>query len=253
MIGLPVRQPDPVYLFLCSGVIIMSEKITEALFSMQDTEYRDFQSKLFPTVPYDSVIGVRTPQLRALASKLSADPDTESFLDDLPHRYFDENQLHAFIVSGIKDFCECMRRTEQFLPYIDNWATCDQFSPSVFGKHKDDLFERIVQWIGSSRTYTVRFAIVSLMRHYLDSSFDPSHLEMVRKAADESDEYYIRMAAAWYFATALTKQYETVYSFLSSSGLDAWTRNKAIQKATESRRLTPEQKTAVRALREHKA
>ena len=223
--------------------------ITEKLMSLADPEYRDFQSKLLPTVSADSFIGVRTPQLRAFAKQLSAQQDTAIFLNDLPHRYFDEDQLHVFIVSRITDFDECLRRAEQFLPCINNWATCDQFSPSVFTKHREELLPHIDRWLSSSRTYTARFAIVSLMRYYLDDPFDPSHLVKVCRAANGSEEYYVKMAAAWYFATALAKQYEQTLSFLRTAGLDPWTANKAVQKAVESRRLTAAQKETIKALR----
>ena len=229
---------------------MINDLITEKLFSLQDREYRDFQSKLFPTVPYKCFIGVRTPDLRTLARQLAKEQDIYMFLDELPHRYFDEDQLHVFIVSGIKDFGECMRRTEQFLPFIDNWATCDQFSPAVFANHREELLSYIGEWLASGRTYTVRFGIVNLMRHFLDGSFDPAHLEKVRLTANGNDEYYVRMAAAWYYATALAKQYETTLSFLSTAELDSWTRNKSLQKAVESRRLTAEQKETIRALKD---
>ena len=228
---------------------MLIDTIVEKLFSLQDTGYRDFQSKLFPNVPYECFIGVRTPDLKALARQLAKEQDISLFLDHLPHKYFDEDQLHVFIISGIKDFGECMRRTEQFLPFIDNWATCDQFSPAVYGKHKTELLPHVEVWLGSSHTYTARFGIVNLMRHYLDGSFDPAHLEKVRLIANGNSEYYVRMAAAWYYATAFAKQYEPTLSFLMTADLDSWTKNKSVQKAVESRRLTPEQKDVIRSLR----
>ena len=228
---------------------MLSDTIVEKLFSLQDPVYRDFQSKLFPNVPYECFIGVRTPDIKALATQYAKEPDISSFLDHLPHKYFDENQLHVFIISRIKDFGECMRRTEQFLPFIDNWATCDQFSPAVFGKHKAELLPHIEVWLDSSHTYTIRFGIVNLMRYYLDGSFDPSHLEKVRLIANGNSEYYVRMAAAWYYATALAKQYEPTLSFLMTADLDSWIKNKSVQKAIESRRLTFEQKETIRALK----
>ena len=222
-------------------------EIREHLFSMQDTKYRDFQAKLIPTVEADSVIGVRTPELRKYATELIRQGEYDAFLQDLPHKYFDENQLHAFIVSGIRDYEKCMEELCRFLPYVDNWATCDQMSPKVFKKHKTELFKQVKEWIKSDAAYTVRFAIGMLMEHFLDEDFDPEFPKMVAKV--RSEEYYINMMIAWYFATALAKQYDAILPYIEEKKLDAWTHNKAIQKSVESYRITPEQKVYLKNLK----
>ncbi len=221
--------------------------IQERLFSLQDIKYRGFQSKLIPTVAADAFIGVRTPDLRALAKEIPKQGDIKSFLGALPHEYFDEYQLHAFIISEINDFDECIACLQQFLPYIDNWATCDQLSPKVFKKHHGELLGHIKIWLASDKTYTVRFAVGMLMQHFLDEDFDMRYPETV--AAIRSDEYYINMVIAWYFATALAKQYSAVLPYIEENRLDTWTHNKAIQKAVESRRITPEQKDHLKGLK----
>ena len=216
------------------------ENIRLRLFELQDIPYRDFQAKLIPNIPPETMIGVRTPALRDLAKELVRSNSIGSFLRELPHAYFDENQLHAFIISELKDFDTCLEEVERFLPQIDNWATCDQLSPKVFRKHKSALLPCIDQWLASGETYTVRFAIGMLMEHFLDDAFDPAYPEKV--AAVRSEEYYINMMIAWYFATALAKQYDAVLPYIEKQRLSPWTHNKAIQKAVESRRITPEQK-----------
>ena len=225
----------------------ISEEIRETLFQLQDVKYRDFQSKLIPTAEADTVIGVRTPDLRKYAKKLIKREDIEGYLKSLPHRYFDENQLHAFIISEIKDYDYCLEEVERFLPYVDNWATCDQMAPKVFAKRKEDLFERIKVWISSGETYTVRFGIGMLMRHFLDEKFDLAYPEMV--AGVRSEEYYVNMMIAWYFATALAKQYDAVLPYLEEKRLDVWTHNKTIQKSVESYRISPEHKKYLKSLK----
>ena len=217
------------------------------LFELQDIKYRDFQSKLIPTVSPDLIIGVRTPALRKMAKRLAGQETVKEFLNDLPHRYFEENQLHAFIVSEIKDFARCAEETDRFLPYVDNWATCDQMSPKVFKKHKEELLQKIKMWIGTDETYTVRFAIKMLMEHFLDEDYDVSYPEMV--AAVRSEEYYVNMMIAWYFATGLAKQYETIVPFVENNRLNTWVHKKTIQKAIESYRITAEQKEYLKTLR----
>ena len=226
---------------------MITDEITTKLFSLQDTAYRDFQVKLIPGMDAEKEIGVRTPELRKLAKELAKREDIREFLNDLPHQYFDENQLHAFILSGEKDFEKCMEDLERFLPYVDNWATCDQMSPKVFRKNRKKLLESINRWIGSEHTYTVRFAIKMLMEHFLDEDFAPIYPEMV--ATVRSEEYYIRMMIAWYFATALAKRYDAVLPYLKQEKLDVWTHNKAIQKAVESYRITEEQKIYLKSLK----
>ena len=225
----------------------MIEEIRKELFALQDEKYRAFQVKLFPTLDPDTIIGVRTPDLRSYAKKLLKEEGISAFLSDLPHRYFDENQLHAFIVSEMKDYDRCMGEVSYFLPYVDNWATCDQMSPKVFKKHLPELLECIREWIGSGKTYTIRFAVGMLLEHYLDDAFDLKYPEIV--ASIRSSEYYVNMMIAWYFATALAKQYEAILPLIEGRKLDAWTHNKAIQKAIESYRITPEQKEYLKTLK----
>ena len=219
----------------------------EELFKLQDIQYRVFQKKLIPTVDPETVIGVRTPQLRKLAKQLCGTPEAEAFLEALPHEYFDENQLHAFLISEEKDYDKCVSRVEAFLPYVDNWATCDQMSPKVFRKHKRELLVCIRRWLKSEHTYTIRFAIGMLMQHFLDEDFEVQYPDMV--AQIRSDEYYVNMMIAWYFATALAKQYDAVIPFIELQKLDVWTHNKAIQKARESYRITPDQKEHLKTLK----
>ena len=225
----------------------MANEIRKELFALQDTKYRDFQTRLIPTVDPDTVIGVRTPELRKYAKQLIKSEDIEEFLTHLPHQYFDENQLHAFILSEMKDYSECVDKVDRFLPFLDNWATCDQMSPKVFKKHRQKLLKEIKRWIRSEETYTIRFGIGMLMEHFLDEDFDPAYPEMVAKI--RSDEYYVNMMVAWYFATALAKQYKTVISYIEDQRLDVWTHNKAIQKSVESNRITPEQKVYLKSLK----
>ena len=217
------------------------------LYDLQDLKYRDMQIKIIPTVEPESVIGVRTPELKSIAKDILKDGNYKVFLEELPHRYFEENQLHAFIISGIKDLNECMEDLETFLPYVDNWATCDQMSPKIFRKHKDVLFSHIKEWVNSEKTYTVRFGVGMLMEHFLDDDFDPLYPELVAKL--RSEEYYVNMMIAWYFATALAKQYESILPFIEEKRLDDWTHNKAIQKSLESRRITEEQKLYLKSLK----
>ena len=226
---------------------MISDKIRNELFKMQDIEYRDFNSKLIPTVKKEDMIGIRTPELRKYAKKLIKSEEMEEFLHSLPHKYFDENQLHAFIISDIKDFKICMDELINFLPYLDNWATCDQLSPKIFKKYRNDLLPHIYEWLKSDKTYTVRFGIGMLMEHFLDEDFKPEYPELV--AAVSSEEYYINMMTAWYFATALAKQYESILPFIEGNKLDTWTHNKSIQKAIESNRISAEKKSYLKGLK----
>ena len=221
--------------------------IVGKLFQMRDEKYAAMQVKILPTVEKDSIIGVRTPELRAFAKALFGDAETESFLRELPHWYFDENQLHAFLISQEKDFDKCIAETEAFLPFIDNWATCDQLSPKAFKREAQKLLPYIRKWIRSEHVYTVRFAIGMLMQHFLDGNFSPEYPEMV--AGARSEEYYVNMMRAWYFATALAKQYDSVIPYLEGKKLDIWTHNKTIQKSIESYRITDEQKEYLRTLK----
>ena len=221
--------------------------IRAKLFELQDTGYRDFQSKLIPTVAADTIIGVRTPELKKLAGEYLMNEAIEDFLKELPHDFFEENQLHAFIISRIKDYSRCMELLKAFLPYIDNWATCDQLSPKIFKKHRTELLSEVRQWIKSDRAYTIRFAIGMLMEHFLDEDFEEEYLEIV--SAVRSDEYYVKMMVAWYFATALAKQYDSAVKYLEECKLDSWTHNKAIQKSVESRRISEERKEYLKTLK----
>lgn len=226
---------------------MITEEIRQSLFELQDIKYRDFQVKLIPGKDTETMIGVRTPELRKLAKQMLKREDIGEFLRDLPHRYFDEDQLHAFIVSGIKEYGKCMEELMRFLPFVDNWATCDQMSPGVFKKHRQQLLAEIREWLGSEHTYTVRFGIGMLMQHFLDEDFDPAYPELV--AGVRSEEYYVNMMIAWYFATALAKQYDAVLPFIEGRRLDPWTHNKTIRKAVESYRISDEQKEYLRSLK----
>ena len=215
--------------------------------SLQDLKYRDMQIKIIPTIDPGSIIGVRTPELKKMAKDILKEDNYKAFLEELPHKYFEENQLHAFIISGIKDLNECMEELERFLPYVDNWATCDQMSPKVFKKHKDALLMHIKEWIESDKPYTIRFGVGMLMEHFLDDDYDPCYPEMVAKI--RSEEYYVNMMIAWYFATALAKQYESILPFIEGKKLADWTHNKAIQKSVESSRISDERKRYLKTLK----
>lgn len=227
---------------------MITDEIQKELFAKQDTAYRDFQAKLIPNLKDGAMIGVRTPELRKMAKQFAKHEDIGTFLETLPHTYFDENQLHAFIISEKKDFAQCMDGLNRFLPFIDNWATCDQLSPKIFKKHRGELLPYINEWLVSDQTYVIRFGIGMLMEHFLDEDFDIRYPETV--AAIRSEEYYVNMMIAWYFATALAKQYQAVLPFLEQNRLDTWTHNKTIQKAVESLRITQEQKTYLKTLKQ---
>jgi len=222
----------------------VEESVQARLFELQDLKYRDFQCRLMPTVNPDTVIGVRTPELRKLAKEFSKMPEAEKFLKILPHKYYEENNLHGFLIETIRDYNQAIEAVNAFLPYVDNWATCDLMSPKVFKRHLPELLEQIKVWIKSGRTYTIRFGIEMLMSFYLDEQFKPEYLEL---AADvKSQEYYVNMMIAWYFATALAKQYDAALPYIEQHRLEPWTHNKAIQKAIESYRITDEHKEYLR-------
>ncbi len=221
--------------------------IKDELFKLQDIKYRNFQAKLIPNINIANVIGVRTPELRSYAKELVKSNNYELFLNDLPHKYFDENQLHAFIISELKDYNECVSHVNKFLPYIDNWATCDQMSPKVFKKHHNELLKEIKVWIKSKKPYIIRFGICMLMQHYLDDDFDPKYIELVSRI--KSDEYYVNMMIAWYFATALAKQYKDTIPYIENKKLDKWIHNKTIQKSLESYRIKEDEKEYLRSLK----
>ncbi len=223
------------------------DEILSELFRLQDKEYALLQAKIIPTVPESRIIGVRTPALRALAVTLSRDKDTDAFLSCVPHPYFDEDQLHAFVISREKDFERCVAKVDAFLPFIDNWATCDQLSPIAFKKQPEKLLPYIYTWIRSDRTYTVRFAVGMLMQHFLDERFETKYASLA--AEIRSEEYYINMMIAWYFATALAKQYDLVLPYLEEKRLSPWVHNKTIQKSVESYRIPDERKAYLKTLR----
>lgn len=223
------------------------KQIEEELFALQDKGYKEFQSKLIPNISKSEIIGVRTNLLRELAKRLIKQESINIFLHDLPHKYFDENQLHIFIVSEIKDFNICILEAERFLPYVNNWATCDMFSPKCFEKNKEQLLPYIYKWTDSSKEYSVRFAIGLLMKYFLAEDFKEEYLNKV--VSIKREEYYIKMMQAWYIATALAKNYSQTISILQKSVLDKWTHNRSIQKAVESFRISDEQKTYLKSLK----
>ena len=226
------------------------EEIEKRLFALSEPAYRAFQQRLMPTVSPERVIGVRTPLVRSLAKEWKNRTETADFLKELPHKYYEEDNLHAFILEGIKDFDECVAALDEFLPFVDNWATCDSMKPKVFLKHKKELLGPIRRWMDSGKTYEVRFAVELLMNLYLDGDFDPVYLDWA--AEIKSEEYYINMMIAWYFATALAKQYDKALPYIAERRLSPWVHQKTIQKAVESFRLSEEQKTVLKQYRDKK-
>lgn len=222
-------------------------KIQQELFELQDQEYGRFQSNLVPTVPEESIIGVRTPVLRNLAKSYRKDPEYETFLHTLPHDFYDENMLHGILLSEMKDYASCMDAVEQFLPYVDNWAVCDTMAPKVFKNHKSELLEHIRKWTASGQEYTCRFGLKMLMTHFLDEDFQPEYLDIA--AGIHREEYYVKMMVAWFFATALAKQWESTIPYITEYRLEPWVHNKTIQKARESYRITKEQKEYLKYFR----
>ena len=223
------------------------KEITEKLRELSDEEYRLFQLKLMPSVTEDRVLGVRTPLLRKFAKELAKDPDIENFLTDIPHRYYDETNLHGFIISECKDYEKSVAYVDAILPYVDNWATCDLLSPKAFKKNRDKLIKDIDRWLASDKTYTVRFGIEMLMSHFLDEDFRPEYLEKL--TAIQSGEYYVNMMLAWFFATALAKQWDDTVKYIEEKRLSVWVHNKTIQKAVESYRITDDRKACLKAMK----
>ena len=221
--------------------------LQKQLFELQDLQYKEFHQKLMPTVNPDKVIGIRTPVLRQFAKAFLKREEAESFLKKLPHKYYEEDNLHAFLLEEIKDYEKLIEELNKFLPFVDNWATCDMMRPKILKNHKTELLEDIKRWLNSKDTYTIRFAVNCLMNYYLEEDFKSEYLQWVKNI--ESDEYYINMVRAWYFATALAKQYEATVKILENNALDKWTHNKTIQKAIESYRITSEQKEYLRTLK----
>ena len=221
-------------------------KILSDLLSLADAKYRDFQSSLMPNVPYERIIGIRTPILRKYAAEINGTPEAEKFLSSLPHRYYEENNLHGFLIEKVRDFDKAVKLTDELLPYVDNWATCDSISPKAFAKNLPEIRAKASEWISSGKTYTVRYGIGILMRYFLDGDE-----EWVKGALDEvasvkSDEYYINMMCAWFFATALAKQYELALPYFENGRLTNDVQSKAIRKAIESLRVSDESKAYLR-------
>lgn len=228
----------------------MSEKtITDGLFALKDENYRRFHAKLIPDIPIDNIIGVRTPVLRKYAKEVAKLPEANIFLESLPHIYYEENNLHGALLSLLypKDIIAFMEQLERFLPYVDNWATCDMLSPKIFKKHLSYVYERVQKWLQSDAVYTIRFGIVTLLGFYLDDAFEPEMLQLVANVRLE--EYYVNMAVAWYFSMALVKQYDATLPYIQNRVLEPWTHNKSIQKAIESRRIPQETKAYLRGLK----
>ena len=225
----------------------MTRDVQKRLFEMRDTGYRDFHARLIPTVKKEKIIGIRTPMIRKFAKEFGKTEESELFLKVLPHQYYEENNLHGLLIEQVRDYDKCLEELERFLPFIDSWATCDLLALHMMKKHRDIFIREVFRWIESDQPYTIRFGISMLMRHYLDEEFKTEYPEKV--AAIRSEEYYVNMMRAWYFATALAKQYENVLPFLEKRQMDVWTHNKTIQKAIESYRITSEQKEYLRTLR----
>ena len=223
------------------------EEIQKHLFELQDMAYRDFHSRLMPDIDKETVIGIRVPMLRKYAKSIAGTELAEKFIKELPHCYYEENNLHMMLITGIKDYDRCLTEIERILPYIDNWATCDFPAPKCFENHKEDLLPVIKRWIASSETYTIRYGIGMLMRLYLDTDFDPEYVRIVAEV--KSDEYYVNMMIAWYMATALAKQWDAVIPYIEEHRMSDWVHRKTIQKAVESYRITDEQKRYLKGYR----
>ena len=222
-------------------------ELQQQLFTLQDLKYRDFHSRLLPGIDKETIIGIRTPVLRKFAKEFGKTEIAKAFLQELPHQYYEENNLHMMLISEERDYEICLEQVKAFLPYIDNWATCDLPLPKCYAKHKEDLISEVKQWMASGKTYTIRYGIGVLMRLYLDEDFRPEYLEWV--AGIRSEEYYVNMMSAWYMATALAKQWDAVIPWLEEKRLSEWVHKKTIQKAIESYRITPEQKMHLRLLK----
>ena len=230
-----------------SFAIFKKEDILKLLFESADDKYREFTCKLIPNIDKENTIGVRTPTLRTLAKAIKGSDTAYDFMRALPHRYLEENHLHGYLIEYERDYEKALSLTIDFLPFIDNWATCDTTRPKVFKKDLDTLFTYIRKWIASKHTYTVRYAVGLLLSFYLDEKFDKSHLSLV--ASIKSDEYYVKMMVAWYFATALSKQYEATIPYLEKGVMEKWTHNKTITKAVESYRISDDKKAYIKTLR----
>ena len=221
--------------------------ILKQLFDLQDVTYKEFHSKLMPSVNKDTIIGIRVPVLRRYAKSIQGTQEANEFLNNLPHTYYEENNLHMLLISDIQDYAICLYEIERFLPCIDNWATCDFPAPKCFSKHSKDLIKHIENWIHSSQPYTIRYGIGMLMRLYLDKDFDPTYLQWV--ADIDSDEYYVNMMISWYFATGLAKQWDSVFPYIQNRCLSSWVHAKTIQKSVESYRISDKKKVLLKSFR----
>ncbi len=223
--------------------------VYDRLLEVKDDEYKEFQARLVPNISADTILGVRTPQMRQIAKEIYAGSDRDEFLNDLPHKYYEENLVHFFVIAMIRDFDECVSEVERFLPYVDCWPVSDQSSPKVFKKHHEELLTYIRKWIASDHVYTARFAIRMLMNEFLGDDFDSRYLELAASRSGPEEDYYINMMVAWYFATALAKRYDETIGYFEEHRLDDWVHRKSIQKAVESYRVTDEHKEYLKSLR----
>src|SRR5574344_2183552 len=222
-------------------------KTEQELFSKQDIKYREFQAKLMPNIDKSVIVGVRNPDTKKIAKRIIHDNEEDFFVSNLPHKYYEENNVHAYIITNCKEYSKTISMLDNFLPFVDNWATCDIIKPQIFKKNTDKLINEIKRWVSSNKTYTVRFGIGMLMTFYLDDYFDNKYLKI--PLSIKTDEYYIKMMIAWFYATALAKQYDDTIKIIENKVLDKWTHNKSIQKAIESYRITDEQKVYLKTLK----
>lgn len=221
--------------------------IQKRLFAFQDKEYRDFHAKLIPTINKDTIIGVRSPQIKLLAKEIYKENRYEDFLQSLPHKFYEENNIHGMLIGLQKDYDRALELLDEFLPYVDNWATCDMMKIGSFKKHLTELYIKIPEWLNSDKIYAVRFGIKMLMDYFLGDNFTSESADLV--CAVKKDEFYIKMMIAWYFATALAKNYDEVVPYIENNLLEKWTHNKTIQKAIESNRISDEKKAYLRTLK----
>ncbi len=222
-------------------------ELTDKLLKIKDNKYKEFQLKLVPNINKDSILGIRTPEMRKIAKEVYKSEDKNKFLDSLPHKYYEENLIHFFVISLIKDFDECIKRVEEFLPYVDCWPVSDQATPKSFKKNHKKLLPYIKKWIKSKHVYTARFGIRMLMNEYLGDDFKEEYLKLI--ASIKTNDYYLKMMIAWYFATALAKRYNETIPYLENNSLDEWVHKKTIQKAIESYRVSEEHKKYLSTLK----
>ena len=217
------------------------------LAEVKDDAYREFQAKLVPNIPKETILGVRTPEMRKIAKEVFESAERDAFLNDLPHKYYEENLIHFFVLAMIRDFDECVRRVEAFLPYVDCWPASDQATPKSFRKNHEKLLPYIEKWIASDHVYTARFGLRMLMNEFLDADFKEEYLALA--ASKQGEDYYLKMMIAWFFATALAKRYDETVPYLEQHRLDEWVHKKAIRKAIESFRVSDAHKEYLKRLR----